>query len=130
MSEVVICPNCGYLAGTWEKETNIVICSVCETQMQFVNDLTIRDVGTMSLSEKEQYAENYIGHKIDINLQSKRLDYCAEKRNRIYGTSKQKTCQNCGSTELTPVRKNWSLLTGILTNKVDLICNKCGAKVK
>lgn len=39
-------------------------------------------------------------------------------------------CPKCGSTEFTPVRRKWSLMTGILTNKVDLICNKCGTKVK
>lgn len=39
-------------------------------------------------------------------------------------------CPKCGSTEFTPVRRKWSLMTGIFTNKVDLICNKCGTKVK
>ena len=41
-----------------------------------------------------------------------------------------KKCPKCGGTQFTPVRKKYSLLTGFLTNKVDLICNKCGAKVK
>ena len=39
-------------------------------------------------------------------------------------------CPKCGSTEFTPVRRKWRLMTGIFTNKVDLICNKCGTKVK
>lgn len=76
---VVICPNCGYLAGTWEKETDVVVCSVCESRMQFIDDLTIRDVATMSSYEKEQYVEKYVGRKIDTNLRNKRLDYIAEK---------------------------------------------------
>lgn len=42
----------------------------------------------------------------------------------------QKRCPQCGGTEFTPVRKKYSFLTGFLTNKVDLICNKCGTKVK
>ena len=41
-----------------------------------------------------------------------------------------KKCPKCGGTEFTPVRKKYSLLTGFLTNKVELICNKCGAKIK
>lgn len=45
-------------------------------------------------------------------------------------TANTKKCPKCGGTEFTPVRKKYSLLTGFLTNKVDLICNKCGAKVK
>lgn len=44
--------------------------------------------------------------------------------------SNQKICPNCGGTSFTPVRKNWSFLTGILTNKVDLVCNQCGQKIK
>lgn len=39
-------------------------------------------------------------------------------------------CPKCGSTEFTPVRKKFSLLTGFATNKVELICNKCGTKIK
>lgn len=39
-------------------------------------------------------------------------------------------CPKCGCTEFTPVRKKFSLLTGFATNKVELICNKCGTKIK
>ena len=42
----------------------------------------------------------------------------------------QKVCPKCGGTNFTPVRKNWSFLTGILTNKVELVCNQCGYKIK
>ena len=44
--------------------------------------------------------------------------------------SNSKRCPKCGNTEFTPVRKKYSLLTGFLTNKVELICNRCGAKIK
>lgn len=44
--------------------------------------------------------------------------------------SNQKICPKCGGTSFTPVRKNWSFLTGILTNKVELVCNQCGQKIK
>ena len=39
-------------------------------------------------------------------------------------------CPNCGGTQFTPVRKKWSILTGFMTNKVELICNQCGTKIK
>lgn len=42
----------------------------------------------------------------------------------------QKVCPKCGGTEFTPVRKKFSLLTGFMTNKVEMICNNCGTKVK
>ncbi|WP_394923565.1 hypothetical protein [uncultured Robinsoniella sp.] len=45
-------------------------------------------------------------------------------------TANTKKCPKCGGTEFTPVRKKYSLLTGFITNKVELICNKCGAKIK
>lgn len=51
-----------------------------------------------------------------------------ERKN--FSTVNTKKCPKCGGTQFTPVRKKYSLLTGFLTNKVDLICNKCGAKVK
>ena len=35
-------------------------------------------------------------------------------------------CPKCGSTSFTPVRRKWSLLTGFMTNKVDMVCNGCG----
>ena len=41
-----------------------------------------------------------------------------------------KKCPKCGGTQFTPVRRKFSLLTGFATNKIDLICNSCGAKVK
>lgn len=45
-------------------------------------------------------------------------------------TPKTKRCPKCGGTQFTPVRRKFSLLTGFATNKVDLICNSCGARVK
>ena len=43
---------------------------------------------------------------------------------------KTKRCPKCGGTQFTPVRRKFSLLTGFATNKIDLICNSCGSKVK
>lgn len=39
-------------------------------------------------------------------------------------------CPKCGGTQFTPVRKKFSLLTGFATNKVELVCNNCGTKIK
>lgn len=44
--------------------------------------------------------------------------------------STQTVCPKCGSTSFTPVRRKWSLLTGFMTNKVDMVCNNCGYTVK
>lgn len=37
-------------------------------------------------------------------------------------------CPKCGSTQIQAVRKNWSLLTGFLTNDVDRVCLNCKHK--
>lgn len=65
------------------------------------------------------------------------LVFACQKDNKIPShisipieSSNQNKCPKCGSTEFTPVRKKFSLLTGFATNKVELICNKCGTKIK
>jgi len=35
-------------------------------------------------------------------------------------------CPKCGGTSFTTVRRKWSLLTGFMTNKIDMVCNRCG----
>ena len=53
------------------------------------------------------------------------------KADGCYNKPKPKVCcPRCGNTEFTPLRKKFSLLTGFATNKTELICNKCGARVK
>lgn len=39
-------------------------------------------------------------------------------------------CPKCGSKDFIPVRKNWSLFAGFSTNKVDMVCSKCGTIIK
>lgn len=36
------------------------------------------------------------------------------------------SCPKCGCTEFVPLRRKFSLLTGFATNKVDMVCSKCG----
>lgn len=45
-------------------------------------------------------------------------------------TFKSKSCPKCGCTEFTPLRRKFSLLTGFATNKVDMVCSKCGTVIK
>lgn len=57
-----------------------------------------------------------------------RIQRQEEERIKMQNANKRK-CRYCGCTEFTPVRKKWSPLTGIFTNKTDLVCNNCGRKV-
>ncbi|MFI3325546.1 MAG: zinc ribbon domain-containing protein [Clostridia bacterium] len=38
------------------------------------------------------------------------------------------SCPKCGSTQIQIVARKWSLMTGLLTNKVDRVCMKCKHK--
>lgn len=59
--------------------------------------------------------ENTLKHKKYIEQQN--------KLKQLYNTSK---CPKCGCTQFTPVRRKWSLITGFMTNKIDMVCNQCG----
>ena len=39
-------------------------------------------------------------------------------------------CPKCNGTNFTPVRKKYGLLMGFATNKVELVCNNCGYRMK
>lgn len=44
-------------------------------------------------------------------------------------TPDQVKCPYCNSTNIQLVPRNWSLLTGIMTNKVDRMCVNCGKRI-
>ena len=97
------CPKCNCLEGTIEENKKFIAvrCKNCGDQKVVLEKHTTKDHRTAVLNERKNPT-----------------------------TSNVKKCPKCGGTQFTPVRKKYSLLTGFLTNKVDLICNKCGAKVK
>lgn len=64
------------------------------------------------------------------NTSSRVEKYIDLTQEKIPSQSNTPKCPKCGSTNFTPVRKKWSLLTGFATNKVEMICNSCGTKVK
>lgn len=39
-------------------------------------------------------------------------------------------CPRCNGTNFTPVRKKYGLFLGFATNKVELVCNNCGYRMK
>lgn len=69
---------------------------------------------------------------VEYQLKLQQLKNAKEQEKQIKenneNSSNQHKCKYCGSTSFTPVRRKWSLLTGFLTNKTDLICNNCGRK--
>lgn len=68
--------------------------------------------------EDEYYAREDDDIRFEMQLQ-KNLDSLKKPSNSY-------ACPKCGGTSFTPVRRKWSVLTGFMTNKVDMVCNKCG----
>ena len=97
------CEKCNCLEATLEENKKLIAtrCKNCGDQKIVLEKYTTLDHRTAVLNERKSAP-----------------------------TANTKKCPKCGGTEFTPVRKKYSLLTGFLTNKVELICNKCGAKIK
>lgn len=54
-----------------------------------------------------------------------------ERKNKgNYNSNNKLVCPKCGCTDFTPLRRKFSLLAGFATNKVDMVCNKCGTIIK
>ena len=68
---------------------------------------------------------------IEYNLKlSQFKTQLGEQKSSSAVSNNRTKCPKCGHTEFTPVRKKWSIMTGFMTNKVELICNNCGTKVQ
>lgn len=114
-----ICTNCYYIETI--------------NKQDFANKFECPDCGSLSGKLKENDIKlgvrcNNCG-KLHIVLE-KHTTVNNRNKEPIKQNTNQKKCPKCGGTEFTPVRKKFSLLTGFATNKTELICNKCGSKVK
>ena len=44
--------------------------------------------------------------------------------------SNTRHCPKCNGTNFMPVRKKYCLFMGFATNKIELVCNNCGYRMK
>lgn len=134
------CIHCGFKIEKHELKQNDNICKingvdydltlVIETMRKNKNDYA-QKVANALLKDLTGLKSMDCGRLLFIIL---KLDRVPPKFNngdnwKQYEMQMRK-CPKCGSTSFTPVRKQWSLLGGFATNKVELICNKCGTKIK
>jgi len=127
-----ICNKCGYdTFGFFGEKYGESNCPVCGDHLIFP-DIEPHDFEVMTKDEKEEYKKALRNNvELDPQLVAKRIAYIAKQRSENITLVKAvPRCQKCGSTKFTPVRKKFSILTGFATNKVDLICNNCGTKIK
>lgn len=65
-----------------------------------------------------------------IEIQNQRKAMNLAKQQSEQRESNTRHCPKCGSTNFTPVRKKYGLFMGFATNKVELVCNNCGYRMK
>lgn len=134
-----LCPNCG--SDNWiivdNKTEYDEICNTCAyinvyVKQDFVSKFECPDCRSLAGTLEEN------DYKLGVRCNNcNKLHIMLEKQTTVNNRNKklieknnQKRCPKCGNTEFTPLRKKFSLLTGFATNKTELICNKCGARVK
>lgn len=88
-----------------------------------MNDLKAKDI--------IEYTERYnklVNQQHELEVQKKAIESAqkgAEERE-----ANTRHCPKCNGTNFTPVRKKYGLFMGFATNKVELVCNNCGYRMK
>lgn len=111
MSKVFICPLCKSIKVNNSNKYELK-CDKCN--------------GIMFLSNVQ--SDEY--YKIIRMGQNNKMKFIINEINAHKSYSSQPTeepvrCPKCGSTQIQVLRKKWSPLTGILTNKVERVCVNC-----
>lgn len=142
-----ICPRCGDI--TWDDVYDNK-CYCCELEFdkfiktnytgEIYNQMDKEQTKQWEQMLRERYVlcQNNPYYNKEAYYEREDLDFKSEMENQRFEEklqsekhqSTQTTCPKCGSTSFTPVRKKWSILTGFMTNKVELVCNNCGCVVK
>lgn len=133
MKMACICPRCGRIYFTENSDNNCDNCGCNMILTEFTSDyyMTI-DIDDNKLKEfkNKLYNEHCYLNPLFSSYQFDKRQQAEDQTHFVPQDPNTKRCPKCGNTEFTPVRKKYSLLTGFLTNKVELICNRCGAKIK
>lgn len=137
-----ICPRCGYITESVPFKRNP--CDFCgyyrmiRTNVTF--DAYINMIGFDREKKWEQHLrETYVWDETntayDPEEYSRRTEEEYQRELRIKReqdlhhyepSSNPYACPKCGGESFTPVRRNWSAWNGHRTNKIDMVCNKCG----
>lgn len=72
---------------------------------------------------------NIINAKAEEELDKRYNEYLAQQNTKQQEVN-TRHCPKCNGTNFTPVRKKYGLLMGFATNKIELVCNNCGHRMK
>lgn len=137
-----------YKGVLFEDKALAAECPICKTEMLDSNmdDLKefdrIADFGNYSadfilamieLKKNDiiEYTERYnklINQQREIEEQKKAAEIAKKEAEEREQNTRH--CPKCGNTNFTPVRKKYGLFLGFATNKVELVCNNCGYRMK
>lgn len=146
ISKACVCPKCGNI-NDMDFLPFKFKCDYCETfliQTKYTMQESFKIMHNLKEHEQKEFemqlANTYGCNQFDENLYNNRIkqihkdaeSYRKELCENVKQIKSQNTttCPKCGSTQFTPVQKKFSLLTGFATNKVELVCNNCGTKIK
>lgn len=132
---IKICPQCGYIVSQLPEEhepckfcTHPTLISTEYTYAFYWNNLPPEKAPEWKERLRMKYVLSSTNSQFSVMLYRKREE---EEENKTTLTSSPKVsnpyaCPRCGGTSFTPVRRNWSIWNGHRTNKIDMVCNKCG----
>lgn len=132
---------CGYyIADT--KRTDGTKCPRCNEELTEMN-LEISELADIQrISQNPDYilAMDNLKSKDIIEFETKmenikqqlnaRKEQNLQKQKAEQQESNTRHCPKCNGTNFTPVRKKYGLFMGFATNKVELVCNNCGYRMK
>ena len=137
MRIIKICLKCGYTQTEEDSLENV--CNRCKGVIKNTNydeDSWLLNMdGDQRKSVRKLLRERYVlnpnNTEYDEDEYYKREDEEIKRQMRAHNYHPEpkrdpNACPKCGNTQFTPVRQKWNILTGFRTNKVDLVCNKCG----
>lgn len=147
---VKVCSHCGqYICDDINRKTECYTCNssdMIETPYSLKDMVTFIESTDLTRSNTDIYfgweerirnqyckqSDNYDSQLYDKREAEDYARFAAD----VVSIKKQKSmnmhkpdpnaCPKCGNTQFTPVRQKWNIFTGFRTNKVDLVCNKCG----
>ena len=131
------CPNCGYPISkelavaeedTTEENTNIKMINGVRVDMGIVAQMLVDKEKIKAISYFHRLTGVDIHEAFDIVSALDTTAIIDIANANTHNNSDEVRCPHCGSTQIQVVPRKWSIMTGLLTNKVDRVCMNCKHK--
>lgn len=118
---ICICTKCGSICGLPEGENpRDILCPCCRNQNVIATDLDT-DFDSLTNWQLSKLRKELIKYYVPLINEAK-VSY----DDQVFKSVDPNVCPQCGNTSFTPVKRKWSIWNGYRTEKIDLVCNKCG----